>query len=69
MFSIPQEWTVQRWLQAGAPKRTVVLGLALQGRSFLLGDLDDTGVGALSLGPGMPGPYIGENGILAYYEV
>lgn len=39
------------------------------GRTFTLASLSDTKVGAPATGPGAPGPFTKEEGILAYYEV
>ena len=46
-----------------------MLGLAAYGRSFTLEDDGDSGLGAPTRGPGAPGPYTGEAGILSIYEV
>ncbi|XP_064333115.1 chitotriosidase-1 isoform X2 [Camelus dromedarius] len=60
---------VQRWLQKGTPANKLILGMPTYGRSFTLASSLDTGVGALATGPGTPGPFTKEQGLLAYYEI
>ncbi|KAM4860796.1 chitotriosidase-1 [Thomomys bottae] len=59
---------VQLWLQKGTPASKLILGMPTYGRSFTLAS-SDTSVGAPAKGPGVPGPFTKEEGILAYYEV
>uniref|UniRef100_I3NG68 chitinase n=1 Tax=Ictidomys tridecemlineatus TaxID=43179 RepID=I3NG68_ICTTR len=60
---------VQLWLQKGTPANKLILGMPTYGRSFTLASSSDTGVGAPATGPGAPGPFTKEGGVLAYYEV
>lgn len=60
---------VQLWLQKETPASKLILGMPTYGRSFTLASSSDSRVGAPSTGPGTPGPYIREGGILAYFEV
>ncbi|XP_077011894.1 chitotriosidase-1 isoform X2 [Tamandua tetradactyla] len=60
---------VHLWLQKGAPASKLILGMPTYGRSFTLASSSDTGVGVPATGPGNPGPFTKENGLLAYYEV
>nr|XP_006218557.1 chitotriosidase-1 isoform X5 [Vicugna pacos] len=60
---------VQRWLRKGTPADKLILGMPTYGRSFTLASSLDTGVGALATGPGTPGPFTKERGLLAYYEI
>lgn len=52
----------------GAPADKLVMGIPTYGRSFTLAS-SKTGVGAPISGPGIPGQFTKEAGILAYYEV
>ncbi|KAH0520051.1 Chitotriosidase-1, partial [Microtus ochrogaster] len=61
--------TVQLWLQKGTPASKLVLGMPTYGGSFTLASSADNRVGAPATGPGTPGPYSREGGILAYFEV
>ncbi|XP_074176115.1 chitotriosidase-1 [Rhinolophus sinicus] len=60
---------VQLWLQKGTPANKLILGMPTYGRSFTLASSLDTGVGAPATGPGAPGPFTKEAGLLAFYEV
>lgn len=68
-LSRPQDSAVQQWLQQGTPASKLVLGMPTYGRTFTLASPADTGVGASATGPGTPGPFTKEAGLLAYYEV
>lgn len=59
---------MQQWLQKGAPANKLILGMPTYGRSFTLAS-SDSGVGAPATGPGAPGPFTKEAGVLSYYEV
>ncbi|XP_052055783.1 chitotriosidase-1 [Apodemus sylvaticus] len=60
---------VNLWLQKGTPASKLILGMPTYGRSFTLAFSSDTRVGAPAVGPGVPGPYTKDKGILAYFEV
>jgi chitinase len=60
---------VTLWLQKGTPASKLILGMPTYGRSFTLASSSDNGVGAPATGPGAPGPYTKDKGVLAYYEV
>ncbi|XP_004459101.1 chitotriosidase-1 [Dasypus novemcinctus] len=63
------DFAVQLWLQKGVPASKLILGMPTYGRTFTLASSSDTGVGAPATGPGSPGPFTREGGLLAYYEV
>ncbi|XP_052685035.1 uncharacterized protein LOC128164955 [Crassostrea angulata] len=62
-------FAVDYWLNKGAPKEKLILGLATYGRSFNLQDQNNFGVGAPATGSGPQGKYVPENGFLPYYEI
>ena len=55
-------------LRLGAPASKLVMGIPTFGRSYTLAS-SKTDVGAPISGPGIPGQFTKEKGILAYYEV
>ncbi|XP_027976053.1 chitotriosidase-1 isoform X3 [Eumetopias jubatus] len=67
--ALVQDSAVQLWLQRGTPANKLILGMPTYGRSFTLASPSDTGVGAPATGPGTPGPFTKQGGLLAYYEV
>jgi chitinase len=64
-----QDFVIQDWIQHGAPKEKLNLGIGTFGRSFTLEDANNNGVGAPAKGAGKPGPYTEEEGYLGYNEV
>ena len=64
-----QDFAVKLWLNGGAPKHKLIMGLATYGRSYTLKNTGNTGLGASASGTGNMGTHTGEKGFLAYYEV
>ncbi|CAH1795273.1 unnamed protein product [Owenia fusiformis] len=62
------EWVANYWVELGAPREKIVIGMGTYGRSFTLAGVAKT-VGSAASGPGVAGPYTGEAGFMAYYEV
>ncbi|KAF3823198.1 hypothetical protein GH733_010634 [Mirounga leonina] len=62
------DYAVSYMLRLGAPADKLVMGIPAFGRSFTLAS-SKTGVGAPISGPGLPGRFTKEEGILAYYEI
>lgn len=60
---------INYWLDNGAPKEKLIMGLPLYGRSFSLTNQADTSVGAPSSGAGIAGQYSYENGMIGLNEV
>ncbi|GFG35165.1 hypothetical protein Cfor_12741 [Coptotermes formosanus] len=60
---------IQYWIQKGAPKDKLNLGIGTYGRSFTLKSASNNGVGASTTGAGQPGPYTQESGYLGYNEI
>lgn len=63
------DFTVNYWLQRGAPSRKLVLGVPSYGQSFTLANAQNHGLNAASSGPGQAGPISKAPGTLAYYEI
>lgn len=64
------EQGLKRLVELGAPKKKLVLGIPFFGRSYVLADKNNHEVGApITSAPAIPGPFIGSNEILAYYEI
>ncbi|XP_051003382.1 chitinase-3-like protein 1 [Acomys russatus] len=62
------DYAVGYMLKLGAPASKLMMGIPTFGKSFTLGS-SETRVGAPASGPGLPGRYTKEKGILAYYEI
>lgn len=57
------------YLNEGAERSKLVLGIPTYGRSYTLLNEESTDIGAPSDGPGAQGDATREKGYLAYYEV
>jgi chitinase len=64
-----QNSAIQYWIQQGAPKDKLNLGIGTYGRSFTLQNVNNNGVGAADNGAGNPGPDTQQAGYLGYNEV
>ena len=64
---LPQDSTIQKYVDLGVPRHKLVLGVAAYGRSFTISTVSH--VGDTSGGPGAMGTYTGAAGFLAFYEV
>lgn len=62
-------WSVNYWLQNGAPREKIMLGVGSYGRSFTLDRQSETGIGAAASQKGRAGPYTREPGSLGYNEI
>ncbi|CAC5392476.1 E3.2.1.14 [Mytilus coruscus] len=69
IFGFNVDYAVKMWLNGGAPKEKLIMGLPTYGRSFTLSNTMETGLGAPSIGRGTAGPYTREKSVLAYYEI
>nr|KAG5701014.1 hypothetical protein BaRGS_022725 [Batillaria attramentaria] len=63
------DWAARYWVDKGAPKHKLVIGVPVYGRTFTLTSFTDTDLGAPSRGGGNAGTYTREKGFLAYYEI
>lgn len=66
---LTQNGTIWHWLEAGADRAKIILGLAAYGRSFQLANRFYYDLMAPADGPGPAGPYSGTDGMLTYMEV
>lgn len=53
----------------GAPRDKLLVGIPLYGQSFSLAQKTASGVNAPADGPGTPGEYTKQPGMLSYYEI
>ncbi|KAK4878741.1 hypothetical protein RN001_011247 [Aquatica leii] len=63
------EFSTKSWIQKGANRAKIILGIPTYGKSFTLTDHKNHGIGAPTKGPGLPGPYSKSNGTLYYFEI
>lgn len=61
--------TIAHWLHQRVLANKLVLGLSFYGRTFTLKDPSNYGIGAPTLGPGKPGPFTNEAGVLGFNEI
>lgn len=64
-----QNFSINYWIDQGAPPRKIVMGMPLYGQSFTLADSKTNGLNAKAPGPGKAGEFTKAAGFLAYYEV
>lgn len=65
----PQNFTIHYWIDKGADKHKLVMGMPMYGQSFTLRDATKNGLNQQSYGGGEAGRYTRARGFLAYYEV
>lgn len=65
-----QEYAVKAIVSGGADPKKLLLGLSFYGQSYRLADVEGSkGPGAPAAGPGEPGEFTKQPGMLAYYEI
>lgn len=64
-----QDYSIKFYLNEGADREKIVLGIPTYGRSFTLLNDEATEIGSPTDGPGEQGDATREKGYLAYYEV
>lgn len=62
-------FTINYWIEKGAPAKKLVMGMPMYGQSFGLSDASNRGLNAKAYGPGDAGRYTRQAGFLAYYEI
>jgi len=62
-------FTMNYWIQSGAPKKKLVMGMPLYGQSFTLNKVEENGLNAPARGGGNQGVATRAKGFLAYHEI
>ncbi|KAK9881823.1 hypothetical protein WA026_017335 [Henosepilachna vigintioctopunctata] len=62
-------FTLEYLASRGAPRRKLLMGIPFYGQTFTLSNPGDYGQGGPASGPGEPGEYTNQPGMLAYYEI
>jgi len=62
-------FTMNYWIESGAPANKLVMGMPLYGQSFTLTNKKENGLNAPSRGGGAAGPATRAKGFLAYHEI
>jgi hypothetical protein len=60
---------MEHLVRLGAPRHKLLVGIPFYGQSFTLRSRTNSEPGAPSIGPGAPGKYTNQPGMLAYYEI
>lgn len=68
-FSIFQNFSINYWIEKGAPASKMIMGIPLYGQSFTLIDSNNRGLHAPASGPGEAGEFTRAGGFLAFNEV
>lgn len=77
LYVRPDDWeptfnanfSINYWIELGAPPRKLVMGAPLYGQSFSLAERNQRGLNAPTYGGGEAGEATRARGFLAYYEV
>jgi chitinase len=62
-------FTINYWIEKGAPRKSLVMGIPMYGQSFSLADASNNGLNAMTYGGGEAGEETRARGFLAYYEI
>lgn len=64
-----QNYTIHYWIEKGADRKKLIMGMPMYGQSFSLADAKENGLNSKSYGPGEAGEFTRAGGFMAYYEV
>ncbi len=67
-YGFNTDYAINYWLDGGASKDQILLGVPAYGRGFVLADANDNGLYAPATGPNPAGPYTQEEGYLSFLE-
>ncbi|PNF16877.1 putative chitinase 10 [Cryptotermes secundus] len=62
-------FSINYWLEKGADRKKIIMGMPMYGQSFTLADANKNGLNAKTYGPGQAGEFTRAGGFLAYYEI
>lgn len=62
-------YSINYWIQKGAPPQKLIMGMPLYGQSFSLADTHARSLNDKTIGPGRAGTFTRAGGFLAYYEI
>lgn len=62
-------FSINYWIEKGAPPKKLIMGMPLYGQSFSLTDSGKRGLNERASGPGQAGQFTRAAGFLAYYEI
>ncbi len=62
-------YSINYWIDQGADRKKIVMGMPMYGQSFTIVDPSNTGLNSKSSGGAQAGEFTRSAGFLAYYEV
>lgn len=62
-------FSINYWIEKGAPRKSIIMGIPMYGQSFSLADSSNNGLNALTYGGGEAGEETRARGFLSYYEI
>jgi len=68
-YRLNVDYTISWYIENGAPPTQINFGIPTYGRTYTLEEPDQNSIGSPAIGEGNAGPFTGEDGHLAYYEI